>query len=243
MYSKNQFLSLKTLLVVTAFAVAMAMLESAVVIYLRAMLYPNGFKFPLEMLDMGLASVEISREFATLVMLAAIGWLIGHNANTRLAWFLYSFAIWDIFYYVFLKVFLDWPATLDTWDVLFLIPVMWVGPVWAPILLSITMIGLSYLLIYINHKGNIRLGSNLWILIAGALVCITSFCWDIVAFLVDIPNVKWYDPSAIFNAAYVPVDFPFWMFFIGFALIVVGMMRYAFQNKFSNDKLMRAQLL
>jgi len=58
----------------------------------------------------------------------------------RLAYFLTIFAVWDIFYYIWLKVLLGWPSSIMEWDILFLIPVTWAGPVLAPIILSITML-------------------------------------------------------------------------------------------------------
>ena len=87
------------------FAVAMGLFECAVVVYLRELSFPNGFDFPLKPIGHNLAAVELWREVATIFMLVAVGWMAGHNKNTRFAWFIYAFAIWDIFYYVFLKVF------------------------------------------------------------------------------------------------------------------------------------------
>jgi len=128
---------------ITFFAIAMAFVESAVVVYLRELYYPEGFNFPLVLLPGRIALTEFLREIATLIMLLGIGFLAGRNFRQRFAWFIYSFAIWDIFYYVFLKLILDWPSSWLTWDILFLIPVIWTGPVLAPVLVSLTMIILS----------------------------------------------------------------------------------------------------
>jgi len=138
----NLLLSSK-LLWVTLFAVAMGMLESSVVIYLRELYYPAGFKFPLHATSYTVAVTELFRELSTLIMLLGIGMLAGKNKHERFAWFIYSFAIWDIFYYVFLYLLINWPVTLFDWDVLFLLPTMWVGPVWAPVFLSLLMILLA----------------------------------------------------------------------------------------------------
>ncbi|MFT5481224.1 MAG: hypothetical protein ACI9NN_002194, partial [Bacteroidia bacterium] len=154
----------KTLLIVGIFAIAMGMLESAVVIYLRAMSYPDGFCFPIQKLDMNLSLVELSREAATIIMLIGIGRLVGKNFNSRFAIFIFSFAVWDIFYYIFLKIFLNWPESVFTWDILFLIPFVWVGPVWAPLLLSASMIYFSVILLEINQLGSIPLGRMNWLL-------------------------------------------------------------------------------
>ena len=112
-------LIIKNTIWVILFSIAMAYLESAVVVYLREIYYPEGFIFPLTPIDSTIAITEFWREVATLVMLLGIGILTGKSAPQRLAFFLLSFAIWDIFYYVFLYVLLGWPASLMTWDILF----------------------------------------------------------------------------------------------------------------------------
>lgn len=117
---------------ITAFAVAMGFLEATVVVYLRAIYYPTGFTFPLVSMAPQLVVAELLREAATLVMLLAPAALLSRNRLERFAWFCWAFAVWDLFYYVFLKVLLGWPESLLTWDVLFLLPTVWVGPVLAP---------------------------------------------------------------------------------------------------------------
>ena len=144
------------------FAVAMGLLETAVVVYLRERSFLDGFGFPLKTIGHNLAIVELWREVATILMLIAVGWMAGHNKNTRFGWFIYAFAIWDIFYYVFLKVFLNWPESLATWDVLFLLPVIWVGPVWAPVLLSAVMIVFTVVINQINAQTNRPIGRLNW---------------------------------------------------------------------------------
>ena len=113
---------IRTCIIVTILSIAMGFLECAVVIYMREILYPGGFEFPLAAIEGDLALTEILREAATMVMLLAIGLMAGRNRSERFAWFLYSFAVWDIFYYVFLKILIGWPSSLLTWDILFLIP-------------------------------------------------------------------------------------------------------------------------
>ena len=136
--------SVNKILIITIFAIAMGFLEAAVVIYLRELFYPNGFDFPLRgFLNPSILGVEWIREFATVVMLAAIAVLAGKKFYERFAYFLYAFAIWDIFYYISLKATLDWPSSFLTWDLLFLIPWPWIGPVLTPVLWSILFIILS----------------------------------------------------------------------------------------------------
>jgi hypothetical protein len=84
--------------------------------------------------------IEITREFSTLLMLFSVAWISGRNFLQQLSVFLFLFGIWDIFYYVALKIFLDWPGSFLTWDLLFLIPITWLGPVLAPVICSVVMI-------------------------------------------------------------------------------------------------------
>jgi len=128
-------------LAVVLFAVAMAWVEAATVFYLRVMVdrvdpyQPN----PLPM-DGIVEPVELVREAATLVMLAAIGVLAGRNGRTRLGYAAIAFGVWDVFYYVFLKLISGWPSSLFDWDVLFLLPLPWWGPVLAPVCIALLMI-------------------------------------------------------------------------------------------------------
>jgi hypothetical protein len=126
---------------VVIYAGAMAWVESAVVFYLRSIMdriepyQPN----PLPVIG-GFAAVELPRELATLVMLFAVGMLAGRTWRARFGYAVIAFGVWDIFYYVFLKMICDWPHSLLDWDILFLLPVPWWGPVLAPILISGLMI-------------------------------------------------------------------------------------------------------
>jgi hypothetical protein len=126
---------------VVLYAIAMAWVESAVVFYLRSMIdriepYQSD---PLPIIG-GYASVELPREFATLVMLFAVGFLAGRTWRARIGYAAIAFGVWDIFYYVFLKMMCGWPHSLLDWDILFLLPLPWWGPVLAPVLISLLMI-------------------------------------------------------------------------------------------------------
>src|ERR1043165_7307459 len=144
----------RSLLWLTLFSIAMGFLESSVVIYLRALFYPHGFEFPLVLMPNYMAAVELLREAATIIMLASIGIIAGRNTAQRFAFFVYSFAVWDIFYYLFLKLTLGWPPALLTWDILFLIPMLWVGPGITPCIVSLTMILLTLIIIFAAEKEN-----------------------------------------------------------------------------------------
>jgi len=127
--------------VVVVFATAMGYLEAAVVLYLRTLGNRiDPYQTPLLPPSVNFGFAEVAREAATIVMLGAVGWLAGRNFRARFGYFLISFGVWDIFYYVFLKPLTGWPRTLVDWDVLFLIPLPWWGPVIAPACIAILMI-------------------------------------------------------------------------------------------------------
>lgn len=136
----------------TVYAIAMAFLESAVVIYLRELYYPVEFKFPMAPIARHVAITELLREVATMIMLLAPAALITTRRLERFGWFCFCFGIWDIFYYVFLKAILDWPNTLLDWDILFLVPVVWVGPVLAPCIVSCGLIALGCILLHRSER-------------------------------------------------------------------------------------------
>ena len=125
---------------VGVFAVAFALVEASVVIYLRALYYPEGFAFPLKLIPAGYLRLEIAREAATIVMLCAVGMIAGARPWERFGFFLVAFGAWDLLFYAWLLVTVSWPASLLDWDILFLIPVPWIGPVIAPLLVSVLMV-------------------------------------------------------------------------------------------------------
>ena len=128
-------------LIVTVFAIAMAWVEAAVVFYLRTMIgridpYQTN---PLPVVA-NLSTVELVREAATLLMLLTVGMLAGQTWRTRLGYAAIAFGFWDIFYYVFLRLMCGFPHSPLDWDVLFLLPLPWWGPVLAPVLIATLMI-------------------------------------------------------------------------------------------------------
>ena len=132
---------LKRWLIVFVYATAMAWVESAVVYYLRTMFHriEPYQEHPLPLIG-GLGPAELVREAATMVMLLTVGMLAGKTWKSRLGYAAMAFGVWDILYYVFLKVMCGWPHSLTDWDILFLIPLPWWGPVWAPMSISVLMI-------------------------------------------------------------------------------------------------------
>ena len=228
----------RTCITVTLFSMAMGLLESAVVIYMREILYPGGFDFPLAPIEGDLALTEILREASTMVMLLTLGLLAGRNSSERFAWFLYSFAVWDILYYVFLKLLIGWPESLLTWDILFLIPVTWVGPVVAPVIVSVTMAALAIVILKINSQaGKAGVSILTWfILIGGSLTLVLSFTWDYSGFMLDnysfskiwtIPKDKLYDLAS----TYIPRKFNWWLFCLGEGIILAGIINIYLHNR------------
>ncbi len=198
-------------LAVATFAIGMAYLEAAVMLYLqRALSITPAALFPLRDLGSlgGLAQIELGRELATLVMLAAVGWLAGRTPLERLAWSAVAFGVWDIGYYGWLWRFSGWPPSPGTWDLLFLVPVPWVGPVWAPVAVSAALIGFG-----LAAARRLRAGWRLGVgrataacTLAGGALVVLSFTWDAAPIL----------------AGGTPRPFPWPLFVAGMTLAMWG---------------------
>ena len=180
---------------VSSFAITFGLVEAVVVVYLRALYYPEGFVFPLKMISQSHLMAELAREFATIVMLISVGAIAGISRWQKFSYFMIAFGIWDIFYYVWLKVFLDWPLSLTDWDILFLIPIPWIGPVIAPIVISILMIIAGWAIIRREEGGNsFSPPSSSWVLGGiGTAVVLFTFLRDTGATLKGgVPEPFWY---------------------------------------------------
>ncbi|MFH1069437.1 MAG: hypothetical protein V1794_07410 [Candidatus Glassbacteria bacterium] len=172
-----------TLAWLVVFAVAMAYLEAVVVVYLRELYYPEGFAFPLRQINPRIVLIEAGREAATVVMLVAVAWFGGRTLAERFALFCICFAVWDIFYYVWLRTLIHWPKSLLTWDILFLIPLPWIGPVLSPLAVSVSLLVGAVLILNRLRAGG-RLVPNLreWaIALGGALLILLSYTIDTAA--------------------------------------------------------------
>jgi hypothetical protein len=170
--------------VVATYALAMGWVEAAVVYYLRTMVnriepyQPN----PLPLMG-GFGRAELVREAATLVMVLAVGILAGKSWRTRFGFSALAFGIWDISYYVFLKVLCGWPRSLFDWDILFLLPLPWWGPVLAPVLISLLMIAWGTVAGREEaNKSGTRTQLLVWSLnLCGILLCLWIFMQDTLA--------------------------------------------------------------
>ena len=147
---------------ITAWSAAFGFVEATVVVYLRALVGASfGYestlsgvaRFSVQVVDKPMIAVprdllllETSREAATIVMLLALAMLVAGTWRERSACFLCAFAVWDICYYLALHLTIQWPPSLTTVDVLFLIPEPWIAQVWFPLLLSsLTLIAILLL--------------------------------------------------------------------------------------------------
>jgi hypothetical protein len=199
-------------LIIAFFAIAMAYLESAVVVYLRELYYPDGFTFPLKLIPEKILIIELGRELATIIMLLAVAMIAGNVFTERFSYFLFSFGVWDIFYYLWLKVFINWPDSLLTDDLLFLIPVPWISPVLAPVLVSIVFITFSILALMKLEVGlRIKFDKiNFLLILFGVVLILLSFVWDFEKRLNSVSHVEF-----------------MWMIFIcGLVLMSLGLFRF-----------------
>jgi hypothetical protein len=174
---------LRRLLIAVVFAAAFAYIESAVVVYLRVIFHPGGFTFPLAPFadsEQGrqMLAVEVGREAATLILIVTSSLLFARAPQQAAAYFLVIFAVWDIFYYVWLKVLIGWPASILDWDILFLIPLPWASPVLYPVLASIAMFLMGTAILY--RTSDRRLLATRWSdwlgWLAASAAIIVAFC-------------------------------------------------------------------
>jgi hypothetical protein len=175
------------------FGIAFGYVEAAVVVYLRTIHEPVRERvhpgtspaevFPLLTFDelrtaapeqAKLVRVEVVREAATLLMLAGVA-SVALERRMWLPAFAIGFGVWDIFYYVFLRLLIGWPASLLTWDVLFLIPAPWAAPVLAPVIVSLSLVAAGAAAL----KRSVRPRRWHWAGIGcGAVAILLSFLWD-----------------------------------------------------------------
>ncbi len=194
----------KILLISTVFAVAMAYLESTVVVYLREIFYPQGFKFPLIDIPPDIYLIEVGREAATILMLWAVSGILKRNRREWFAYFAFNFAVWDIWYYIWLKLMIGWPASLLDWDVLFLIPLPWIGPVLAPVLVSSALIFSAVVILTFEsteHPLNLTVRDWALEILAGCII--------IGSFLAQ---------TEVIAAEQTPKSYPWWIFVFGMIL-------------------------
>lgn len=180
------------------FAVAMAYVESAVVVYIRRIYGISDLILDIPHFDPVIAPIEVGRELATLVMLIAVGSAVGKTLQSRIGFAFFTFGIWDIFYYIWLKLFIGWPNSLLSPDIMFLIPLPWWGPVVAPVLIACLMVAGGILVVIREEKGYaIKLSVIQCITLVGSvLIMLFSFMKDSLAILpIDIEALAQLRPT------------------------------------------------
>jgi hypothetical protein len=211
-------------ILVALFAVAMAWVESASVFYLRTLVdrvepYQT---HPLPMKD-GFSAVELVREAATLVMLLAVGLLAGRTMLGGLGYASMAFGVWDIFYYVFLRMMSGWPHSLLDWDVLFLLPVPWWGPVLAPVSIALLMIVWGTLA---GQREDRRPGQTLsWTVPALSAAGIA------LALYLFMADSFYAIRQGLDVTRQLPVSFNWPLFAVAFLLMAAGVSQFAWQTR------------
>ncbi|MEM7314367.1 MAG: hypothetical protein AAF497_14565 [Planctomycetota bacterium] len=209
---------MKQIGILSTFAIAMALLEAAVVVYMRQLYYPENplELFPLAFLDSFDPMVELSREVSTIVMILAVAFLAEASTWTkRFAAFVFVFGLWDLFYYVWLKVLIDWPQSWWEWDVLFLIPAVWLGPWICPALIA---------LLFTFWGG--------WVLISKSEFAFSPTCLTIFTIGAIVGLITFFQPAIAYESQhgagtlnqFEPDGFWWWMFWPAFAAMTAGLL-------------------
>jgi len=206
------------------FGIAFGYLEAAVVVYLRtigapiraAAGLPGQELFPLLRLNqltpatMSLVKIELAREASTLITI----WAVSQTARNRLGAFVLAFGVWDLTFYLWLRVLIGWPPSLFTWDVLFLLPAPWAAPVLAPAIVAATMTVFGAWILaqepLAREPRRIRLLPAL-LLTAGGAAILISFLWD---------WRRWLSGGT-------PLTFPWMIFALGEAFAIAGFLAFS----------------
>jgi hypothetical protein len=192
-----------------AFGVFLGYFEAACVAYLRRLQELGQLGIPVGSLDNRLLRIEVGREAASLGLLAAWAWAAGRTRGERLGHFALAFAVWDILYYVFLRLTTGWPQSLMEWDVLFLIPAPWYGPVVTPVLVAL-LLAAAGLGIVAGERAGRRLApraADLLLVGGGVAGVLAAFLWN----------------AAV--TAPLPSYFPWWLFAAGWLAAAGGLTR------------------
>lgn len=199
----------------TAYAIAMAHVEAALVVYLRRLHYADDplVLFPLKMMPNPDLGIELARELATVVMIVSVARLHATRGIGVFAAFLYVFGIWDIAYYGWLELMIGWPTSWLEWDVLFLIPWPWLGPWMAPALVAaaFAVAGARILLSPPARESPTRAAAIAFV--AGAAIIVATFLVPGFAFVT----------GAVPDAGYRPVKFHWEAFALGYAVMTAGL--------------------
>jgi len=206
----------RTLLWLGVYAAAMAWVESTLVVYLRRLYYPDDplVIFPLRIWPMRDLLLELVREAATVAMILAVALLAVAGRVRRTAAFLFVFGVWDLCYYLWLKIALGWPATWTEWDILFLIPWPWLAPWLTPAAAALLFVLWAAPILARDEETAVP--RRAWVLGTGGLALMLA------SFLAPALPLLGGDPAAI--AAFVPERFPWWLYLAGASLLAAGLL-------------------
>jgi hypothetical protein len=166
-------------------ALAFGWIEASVVVYLRELYLRDisrrgagtmpGLQVTLVSLPADFVALEVVREACSILLLGAAAWLAGRRLVDRAAAFLLSFGIWDLAYYAVLWLIVRWPDSLRAWDILFLIPLPWVSPVWAPMTVATIFVLAGSFVFWTPARPRHYRWSDIAVLTAAALLVIAAF--------------------------------------------------------------------
>jgi len=219
----------KKILWVGIFAFAMAFMEAAVVVYLSRIYGISDLLLQVPPFDPQIARIESGRELASLVILLSFGWVAGQSLQSRLGFAFIAFGVWDISYYLWLKVFIGWPITLLDPDLLFLIPLPWWGPVIAPVLISLLMIIGGTMVVIRNDQGHV-----IRFRILEAITLLVGILAMLFAFMQDALSILPANPSLLSQLK--PSQFNWVVFLVGLFMSGIGVWQIMRSSSCSPDK-------
>jgi hypothetical protein len=188
----------RAVLILVLFGIVFGYVEAAAVVYIRSVYepihvrrYPDRERddlFPLLTLEdwakegppIAAPLMEVGRELGTLLVVALLAWALSREVRTWFASFALTFGVWDITYYAWLALLTGWPRSLCDWDLIFAAPVPWVGPVWAPMSVALTMTVTAAVFFWREGTDRpMRPGPVHWAaVLIGAGMILLAFWWD-----------------------------------------------------------------
>jgi len=212
----------RRLIWLTLFSVAMAHVEAALVVHLRTIYYAENplAIFPLAILSQRDLNIELAREVATVVMILSVALLAEKGFIRVFAAFVYVFGLWDIFYYIWLKLMIGWPQGWLEWDVLFLIPWPWFGPWITPVLIALAFVVWGGWTLYRKtHARFTRVSTTLFVL--GTALALATFL---------LPGVPLLAGGTDAFRNFTPAAFSWTLFGVGYMLMLGALWRVSLQQ-------------
>ncbi|MDH3675359.1 MAG: hypothetical protein OES12_07670 [Anaerolineae bacterium] len=207
----------RRLIWLTLFSIAMAHVEAALVVHLRTIYYADNPLeiFPLAILSQRDFNIELAREVATVVMILSLALLAEKGFTRVFAAFVYVFGLWDICYYVWLKLMIGWPQGWLEWDVLFLIPWPWFGPWITPVLIALMFVVWGgWTLSQKDHQQFTR--NSIILFTFGAALALATFL---------LPGVRLLAGGAEAFRNFTPAAFSWILFGVGYLLMFIALWR------------------